>query len=99
LQRIADVPINFADAMARRAPALKQTADSVQPAARMAVNTLTKLGLKSGDALVVRQGAGEARLLAKIDNAVPADCVRVAAAHVSTAALGEMFGQISVERA
>lgn len=99
LQRIADVPINFADAMARRAPALKQTADSLLPSARIAEETLVKLGLKSGDALVVRQGNGEARLLAKIDNAVPANCVRVAAAHVSTAALGEMFGQISVERA
>lgn len=99
LQRIADVPINFADPMARRAPALKQTADSVQPSARLSEVTLAKLGLKSGDAVVVRQGNGEARLLAKIDNTVPADCVRVAAAHAATAALGEMFGQISVERA
>lgn len=31
LQRIADVPINFADPMARRSPALQQTADGVAP--------------------------------------------------------------------
>lgn len=99
LQRIADVPINFADSMARRAPALKQTADSIQPAARLSEQTLIKLGLNAGDSVVVRQGNGEARLLTKIDNTVPADCVRVAAAHVTTATLGEMFGQISVERA
>ena len=35
----------------------------------------------------------------KADETVPAACVRVAAAHVSTAALGDMFGAINVERA
>ena len=34
-----------------------------------------------------------------VDSGVPVGCVRVAAAHVSTAALGAMFGPISVERA
>jgi len=34
-----------------------------------------------------------------MDNAVPDDCVRAAAAHQSTTGLGEMFGLISVERA
>ena len=29
LQRIADVPVNFADPMARRAPALQQTKDYI----------------------------------------------------------------------
>jgi len=99
LQRIADVPINFADPMARRAPALQQTADSVAPTARLSDQTLVLLGLKSGERVRVRQGNGEAHLLIKLDNSVPAGCVRVAAAHVSTAGLGEMFGQISVERA
>jgi NADH-quinone oxidoreductase subunit G len=46
-----------------------------------------------------RQGSGEVVLTAKADETVPAGCVRVAAAHVSTAALGEMFGAINVERA
>jgi NADH-quinone oxidoreductase subunit G len=99
LQRITDVPINFADPMARRAPALQQTADSVAPKARICADTLAKLGLNAGDALRLGQGNGEAHLIAQLDNTVPADCVRVAAAHLSTAALGDMFGQISVERA
>ena len=99
LQRIADVPINFADPMARRAPALQQTADAQAPKARICGETLAKLGLNAGDAVRVVQGAGEARLVAQLDNAVPANCVRVAAAHASTGALGDMFGQISVERA
>ncbi len=99
LQRISDVPINFADPMARRSSSLKQTADSIVPSARVSEQTLAKLGLKSGDQVRVRQGAGEALLFAKLDKNVPDGCVRVSAAHVSTSSLGEMFGQISVERA
>jgi NADH-quinone oxidoreductase subunit G len=99
LQRIADVPIHFADAMARRSPVLQQTADGVAPTARVSEQTLAQLGLATGAQVRVKQGNGEAILLAKADNNVPLGCVRVAAAHVTTAALGEMFGLISVERA
>jgi NADH-quinone oxidoreductase subunit G len=38
-------------------------------------------------------------LVAKLDAGVPAGCVRVAAAHASTAALGAMFGELSVVKA
>jgi len=99
LQRIADVPINFADPLARRAPVLQQTADSVVPAARICEQTLAQLGIVAGTSVKVRQGQGEAVLVAKLDNTIPAGCVRVAAAHASTASLGDMFGPISVERA
>ncbi len=99
LQRIADVPIHFADPIARRAPALLQTADGVAPTARLSEATLAQLGIEAGAQVRVKQGQGEALLVAKADNKVPAGCVRVAAAHASTAALGEMFGTISVERA
>jgi NADH-quinone oxidoreductase subunit G len=99
LQRIADVPINFADPMARRAPALQQTADAVAPTARLSEQTLAQIGIAENTQVRVRQGAGEAILIAKIDNNVPAGCVRVSAAHASTAMLGDMFGSISVERA
>jgi len=47
----------------------------------------------------IKQGQGEATLVAKQDNTVPSGCVRISAAHVSTANLGDMFGLISVERA
>jgi len=99
LQRIADVPINFADPMARRAPALQQTADSLAPTARINAQTLALLGVAAAEIVRVRQGQGEALLVAQADDSVPAGCVRVAAGHASTAALGAMFGPISVERA
>jgi NADH-quinone oxidoreductase subunit G len=99
LQRVADVPIYFADPLARRSPALQQTANAVAPAARMNAATLAQAGLADGDKVSVKQGQGEAVLLARADETVPAGCVRVAAAHASTAALGDMFGSITVERA
>ena len=99
LQRIADVPINFADPIVRRAPALQQTADAVAPTARISETTLAQLGIVAGSQVRVKQGQGEAILVARADNAIPAGCVRIAAAHASTVALGDMFGSISVERA
>lgn len=99
LQRIADVPIHFADPIARRAPALQQTVDAAAPTVRACEHTLAQIGVAAGDKVRVRQGQGEALLVAKLDNNVPAGCVRVSAAHPTTAMLGEMFGQISVERA
>jgi len=47
----------------------------------------------------VRQEGGEAVLELGCDERLPADCVRIAAGHAATAALGTMFGEItSVER-
>ena len=99
LQRIADVPIYFADPLARRASALQKTRDAVAPTARMNAATLARLAVTDGVPVRLRQGNGEAVLTARADETVPAGCVRVAAAHVTTAALGEMFGAINVERA
>ena len=99
LQRIADVPIYFADPLVRHAAALQQTRDAAAPTARMSAATLAQAGLTDDSPVRVRQGQGEALLKAKADETVPAGCVRVAAAHVSTAALGDMFGPIDVERA
>ena len=97
LERIADVPIYFADPLVRRATALQKTHDAAKPTARLNTATLAQLGLTAGDSVRVSQGQGSALLTAESDNKVPAGCVRVAAAHASTAALGEMFGPITVE--
>jgi NADH-quinone oxidoreductase subunit G len=99
LQRIAEVPIYFADPLVRRADALQQTSDAAQPAARMNQDTLARLGFRDGEPLRVTQGAGAASLSARLDSTVPDGCVRIAAAHPLTASLGDMFGAINVERA
>ena len=99
LQRIADVPINFADPMVRRAPALQQTADAKAPTARINEQTLAEVGISDKATVRVKQGTGEAILVVQADNSVPTGCVRVSSAHVTTGMLGDMFGPISVERA
>ena len=99
IERIADVPIYFADALTRRAPSLQSARDAAAPAARLSAATAAKLGLDGVVEVTVKQGAAAVKLPLKIDAGVPDGAIRVATAHASTAALGAMFGQLSVERA
>jgi NADH-quinone oxidoreductase subunit G len=99
LQRLADVPIYFADAIARRSEPLLRTADGQQPLARLPKALAERLGVKAGDVVKVTQGSGSALLVADVDARLPANVVRVAAAHPATATLGAMFGTITVEKA
>jgi NADH-quinone oxidoreductase subunit G len=99
LQRIAEVPVYAADAIVRRALSLQLTHDAAPPVAWMNRALFEKLGLREGDGVRVRQGGGEAVLPAGIDDKLPANCMRIAAALPGTAALGALFGAISAERA
>jgi NADH-quinone oxidoreductase subunit G len=99
IQRIAEVPIYFADPLVRRAPSLQKTRDAQPPKAWMNSRLLHKLGVAAGQPVIVRQASGAAKLPAALDDKLPEDCVRVAAAHVSTAGLGAMFGSLGVEKA
>jgi len=98
-ERVADVPIHFADPLVRRAPSLQQTADAKPPRARMNALMLAQLGVAEGAQVKVRQGRGEAVLTAVADSGVPAGVVRIAAAHPSTCGLEGLSGPITVERA
>jgi NADH-quinone oxidoreductase subunit G len=98
LQRIADVPIYFADPLARRSEPLQLTRDAAPPVVSMCSATMLRLGVAAGDRVRVSQGGGEAILLAWLDEGVPPECVRIPAAHASTAELGAMFGPASVAR-
>jgi NADH-quinone oxidoreductase subunit G len=98
IQRIADVPIYFADPLARRSAPLQKTRDARAPKAWMNGKLLTVLGVASGSPVLIKQGQGEARLVAALDDRLPDNCVRIAAGHPSTAALGPMFGAVSVAK-
>jgi NADH-quinone oxidoreductase subunit G len=99
LERVTDVPIHFADAIARRSEPLLRTADAQAPRAHLPTALAEKLGVKAGDSVKVTQGSGSAILVAAIDAGLPANTVRVATAHPSTATLGAMFGAINLEKA
>ena len=98
LQRIGEVPIYQADPIVRRAESLQRTHDAAAPSAWMSGILLDKLGVKVGDMVRVMQGDGEIQIAAARDDKLPSNCVRVASAHPLTAALGGMFGEITVER-
>ena len=99
MQRISDVPIYFADPLVRRSPPLQKTRDARPPKAWMNGKLAARLGVTAKDQVLVKQNAGQAKLAVGLDERLPDDCVRVAAAHASTAALGPMFGSVTVERA
>ena len=99
VERVADVPIYFADALVRRSPPLQLTADARAPKARMHRSLFETLGLAAGGQVRVKQGRGEAVLTAAVDAAVPPGVVRIAAAHPSTCGLEGMSGPVQVERA
>lgn len=98
IQRIADVPIYFADPLVRRSAPLQKTRDAQAPKARMNGRLMQRLGVAKGDLVLVSQQGGQARLKADLDERVPDDCVRIAAAHPTTAGLGPMFGAVLVEK-
>ena len=98
IQRIAEVPIHAADAIVRRSRSLQITRDAAPPVAWMGRALYEQLGLRDGDDLRVRQGAGEALVAAAIDDKIPAGCIRLATARPETAALGAMFGAVTAER-
>ena len=99
LERIADVPIYATDSLVRRATSLQLTADARAPMVSLPTAVWEQLGLATGARVTVAQGAARAVLPARLDASLAATAVRVPAGHPDTAALGAMFGPITVEKA
>jgi NADH-quinone oxidoreductase subunit G len=99
LERVADVPIYFTDALSRRSEPLQRTADANAPLVSLSKAVAEQLGVVSGDSVRVSQGNGSAVLVANVDARLPSNAVRVAAGHPAVATLGAMFGSINVEKA
>ena len=99
IQRVADVPIYFSDAIARRSESLQQTVDAQAPKVKLSANLAQSLGVSAGSLVRVTQGTGSVTLPCAIESGLPNNVVRLAAAHTTTAALGSMFGSIKVEKA
>jgi NADH-quinone oxidoreductase subunit G len=96
IQRIADVPSYFADPLARRSPPLQKTPEARPPKAWMNSRLMAKLGISAGQEVSINSNA---RLAAALDDKLPDDCVRISAAHPSTAGIGPMFGSVTLEKA
>jgi NADH-quinone oxidoreductase subunit G len=98
LQRIGEVPQYESDPIVRRAPSLQKTKYNTQPMARMCNKEMAALDLVEGDTVLVRQDKGSAILKVKLDNHVAMGCVRVTASHNDSTDLGDLMGEITVEK-
>jgi NADH-quinone oxidoreductase subunit G len=98
LQRIGEVPQYESDPIVRRAPALQKTKYNTQPMARMRAEQMAALGLVEGDTVLARQDNGHAILKVRLDNHVAMGCVRVTASHEGSVGLGDLMGDITIER-
>ena len=95
VQRVADVPIYFADPLVRRSPPLQKTRDARPPRAWMNSRLLAKIGVAAGQPVLVN---ARTKLMAALDDRLPDECVRIAAGHPTTAGVGPMFGPLLLER-
>ena len=66
--------------------------------ARMRAEQIAALGLLEGDIVLAKQDKGSAVLKVKLDNHVAMGCVRVAASHELTTGLGDLMGDITLEK-
>jgi NADH-quinone oxidoreductase subunit G len=85
LERVTDVPIYFADAIARRSEPLLRTADANAPLVQLPGAAGRQAGRQGWRQSQGTQGSGSAILVAGIDARLPANAVRVSASHPSTA--------------
>ncbi|MET3106577.1 NADH-quinone oxidoreductase subunit G [Oxalobacteraceae bacterium GrIS 2.11] len=99
VERVANVGIYSTDVLARHSAALQETADARPPRAWLTTQQFASLGLVNGDIVKVSHNGQSVLLPASADKGLPANVVRIAAGHPATAALGAMFGTLTVERA
>ena len=66
--------------------------------ARMRAEQIAALGLVEGETVLVKQDKGSAVLQVKLDNHVAMGCVRVTASHEGSVGLGDLMGDITVEK-
>ncbi|QPF74278.1 NADH-quinone oxidoreductase subunit G [Roseateles sp. DAIF2] len=102
VERLGSLPIYAADALVRQASSLQLTADGRQAAAAGIPSALwEQLGLaeKGARVRITQDGAGAAELNARLEPGLPANVVRVPAGLAETAALGALFGTLTVSKA
>lgn len=97
-QRVGEVPQYQFDPIVRRATSLQKTKYNIRRKARLNPEDMRMLGLKEDDKVLVKQDKGSAILSVRRDPHVAMGCVRVAAAHQDTIGLGDLMGDISIEK-
>ncbi|OGT56747.1 MAG: hypothetical protein A3F14_04300 [Gammaproteobacteria bacterium RIFCSPHIGHO2_12_FULL_43_28] len=102
MQRIGEIPIYAIDSLVRRAGPL-QKAQTIMEGnlleVRLHSETASQLQLQTGDMVKVSQAASAILLPVVLDNRVAKEAVWMAGATDASAVLGDLFGEIKVEKA
>jgi NADH-quinone oxidoreductase subunit G len=98
LQRIGEVPQYEADPIVRRSEPLRKTKYNIKRLVRLHPDEMRAYSLVEGDLVLVKQDQGSTILPVRPDIHVAPGCVRVAAAHEDTLGLGDLMGDISIEK-
>ena len=98
LVRAGETPIYAIDPIVRRSQPLQKSHDGKQAFASMPQTEMQKRSLSEGDTVNVSQNGASVCLPVKLDNDVPDGCVWVPTGLPQTSALGEVFGEIEVNR-
>ena len=99
LQRLGEVPQYLMDSVVRRSSPLQKTKLVSDPVAGMNAKLMAQLGVQEGDLVIVKQGIGSAQLKVKLDAGLAKGTVRVPTGYDITASLGELMGEIEVQKA
>ena len=98
LQRVGEVPQYEADPIVRRSEPLRKTKYNIKRLVRLHPDEMRAYDLVEGDMVLVTQDKGSTVLPVRPDAHVAPGCVRVAAAHEDTLGLGDLMGDISIEK-
>jgi NADH-quinone oxidoreductase subunit G len=99
IERIGEVPIYAADTLVRRSTSLQKTSDAKKAKRVFVAHDIgVKHGITDGTDVRLTQNGASVVLRALIDARLAPGCVRLAAALHETAALGPMFGTVTLEK-
>ncbi len=99
MQRIGAVPMYAVDSVVRRAAALQQTPQATDISVGLHPSDAAALNLADAEWVEVRLRGNSVRLPLRIDDSVAKGAVSVPSGLRETAALGPMFGALSLKRA
>ncbi|RTL37081.1 MAG: NADH-quinone oxidoreductase subunit G [Burkholderiales bacterium] len=99
VERFGNLPIYASDALVRNSMSLQLTTDGREAATvGLPTSLWQQLGLTDGDLVRVVQDGGAAQLPARLEAGLPEGVARVPAGLPQTAALGGVFGSVSISK-
>ncbi len=101
LSRIGETPLYAIDSLTRRAQPLQEAQTVIEgdvSAMRIHPETASKYHLQQGDEVRVKQAQATATFITAIDERIAKDAVWIAAGIAASSNLGDLFGEVEIEK-